>query len=168
MAVDPNKAAWVQNTLGVTIAGPVAGGHVETVSPVRLAKCRLIWTQTVGNIHKQVQALKASVLTAMRASDEYDEDELGEVEEAVQELDDMVDGIDVSLLDYVDAVLNADPGPPRVKAQQAAIAKADEFAKYVNGDPDFALVDQNEYLPTNIKALTLNSLSAIRKELTGV
>jgi hypothetical protein len=177
MAVDPNKAAWVQRTLGVAVAGdqgetaPGTGGQpdpVETISPVRLAKCRLVWVQTVNNIHKQVDALKTSVMTALRASNEYDEDELDEVEDAVQELDDMVSGIDMSLIDLVDSVISADPGPPRVKAQQAAIAKADEYVKYVNDSADFALVDQNEYMPTNIKALTLSSLGVIRKELTGV
>jgi hypothetical protein len=29
-------------------------------------------------------------------------------------------------------------------------------------------MEQNEYFPTNIKALTLSSLGVIRKELTGV
>lgn len=166
MAVDPAKATWVQHALGVTVAG--ATEHVETISPVRLAKCRLIWTQTVNNIHTQVQSLKTTMMGALRASDEYDDDELEEVEEAVQEIDEMVAGIDMSLIDMVDAVINADPGPPRVKAQHAAIGKADELTKYVNSDPDFGLVDKNEYLPTNVKALTLASLGAIRKELTGV
>jgi hypothetical protein len=80
----------------------------------------------------------------------------------------MVSGVDMSLIDMVDNVINADPGAPRVKAQQAAIGNADELSKYVSSDPDFALVDQNEYLPTNIKALTLSSLGVIRKDLTGV
>src|SRR6185437_1717861 len=107
MAVDPNKAAWVQRTLGVAVAGSPGGtggqhGPVETISPVRLAKCRLVWTQTVNNIHKQVEALKTSVMAALRASNEYGEDELDEVEDAVQELDDMVSGIDMSLIDLVD------------------------------------------------------------------
>ena len=167
MAVDPAKATWVQRALGVAVAGAVSE-HVETISPVRLAKCRLVWTQTVNNIHKQVESLKTTMMAALRASDEYDDDELQEVEEAVQELDDMVSGVDMSLIDMVDNVINADPGAPRVKAQQAAISKADELSKYVSSDPDFALVDQNEYMPTNIKALTLSSLGVIRKELTGV
>ncbi len=166
MAVDPVKATWVQHALGVVVAG--ATEHVETISPVRLAKCRMIWTQTVNNVHTQVQSLKTTMLGALRASDEYDEDELEAVEEAVQEIDDMVAGIDMSLIDMVDAVINADPPPPRVKAQRAAIGKADELTKYVSADPDFALVDKNEYLPTNVKALTLASLGAIRKELSGI
>jgi hypothetical protein len=167
MAVDPAKATWVQRALGVAVTG-VVSDHVETISPVRLAKCRMVWTQTVNNIHKQVESLKTTMLAALRASEEYDDDELEEVGEAVQELDDMVSGVDMSLLDMVDNVINADPGAPRVKAQQAAIGKADELSKFVSSDPDFALVDQNEYMPTNIKALTLSSLGVIRKELTGV
>lgn len=167
MPVDPEKAAWVLRVLGVGVSGATAG-NVETISPVRLAKCRLAWTQTVNNIHSQVQSLKTTMMASLRAGDEYDDDELEEVEEAVQELDDMVSGIDMSLLDMVDAVINATPGPPRVKAQQAAIGKADELRNYVSSDPDFALIDQNEYLPTNVKALTLASLGIIRKELAGV
>lgn len=165
MAVDAKKAAWVQQALGVAVAGD---NRVETISPVRLGKCRLVWTQTIAGVHKQAQGLKTTVLAALRASQEYDEDELEEVEEALQEIDDMVSGIDESLIDLVDSVINADPGPDRVKAQQAAIAKANEFVKYVSSNEDFSLIDQNEFTTTNIKALTLSSLSAIRKELTGV
>jgi hypothetical protein len=175
------KNAWVGQVLGIAVttsataapAAPEANTApdetmVATISPVKLGKCRLIWVQTVGKVHAQAQTLKQTVMSACRDSGEYESDELAQVEAALQEIDDMVSEIDEELADLVDDVINAEAGPGRIAAQRAAMAKADELTKFVTGDADFALIDQNEYMPTNIRTMTLAGLGAIRKELTGV
>ena len=168
------QAAWLKQFLnfdfpsvGATDGGRGAKEKVTELSLKRLATCRLIWVKTVGSVHTQAQALKAMVMEACRSSGAYTDEQLGMIETALQNIDNMVSGVDESLVDMVDAVINAEQGPPRVAAQRAAMAKTDELVQYVSTDEDFGLIDQNEYMATNVRATTLAGLNAIRKELTG-
>jgi hypothetical protein len=160
------KNEWLRRVLGVSAPQAAAEASVASISPVRLGKCRLIWVQTVAKVHSQAKALKSTVMSACRASGEYAPDELARVEVALQEIDDMVSEVNEELADFIDDVINATPGPAWLAAQRLAVAKADELIRFVSSDPDFTLIDQNEYMATNVKSLTLAGLGGIRRELS--
>ena len=175
MAADrATKAAWLKRALNVDVAMAATAGTQTGVdekiaehSLRQLANCRLAWVKIVGMVHAQTQALKATVLEACKSSGEYTDAQLAMIEQALQNVDNMVSGVDESLVDMVDAVINAAQGPPRIAAQRAAVAKTDELLQYVTTDEDFGLIDQNEYMPTNVRASTVQGLTVIGKILAG-
>ena len=68
-------------------------------------------------------------------------------------------------MDLLDDVVQAEPGPKRLQAQKAALAQTAKLLQFAANDEGFDLVDENEYLVTNVKAMTIDGLSLIQQTL---
>jgi hypothetical protein len=163
------KAAWVTRVLGVAVpshADDIPHLADDDHEHVRLDKCIMIWKRTVEKIQAQARALKAAMIVEVQASGAYDDDEIAEIESRLDDVEDMVAVIDSPIMvDLVSAVINTEPGPARAAAQRAVIAKVDELERIAESDEDFALIDSNEYMATNVKAMATAALETIRKEM---
>ena len=177
MADDAGRADWVRRVLGIDLSPmPQATApqtttpqapDVQSISLKRLAMCRMAWRQVCGKIDSEVAALQAAVVAKYRADDEYDEDDIAEIEEATGQIKNWVTALDETIADMIDDIINAEPGSAREGMQRRAIRKADDLADFIESDPDFALVETNEFYAPKLKATALGALTTIRKELTN-
>ena len=164
------KSEWVRRVLHVETgkSGAMQSAPARPAKDVSLreiAKCRLAWVKTVSEVHQQTQTLKAVVMQELRDSEELTEQELSEASGKLAQIDGMVADIDESLADLLDDVINAEPGPKRLQAQQAALTHAAKLVQFASTNEEFDLIDENEYLTTNVKALTLDGLTAVQDAL---
>lgn len=167
------RSEWVMRVLGIDVGGKNAGEPqaaalsrpARSLSLRAVAKCRLEWVSTVREVRSQAQRLKAVVMQELRDSEEFTPEQLSEADSKLAEIDTMVVGIDESLVNLLDDVVQAEPGPKRLLAQQAALAQTAKFLQFATNDEAFDLVDENEYLVTNVKAITIDGLNAIQQTL---
>jgi hypothetical protein len=162
--VDGAKADWVTRVLAVDFSERSRTGG-DTPSLRRLATCRLDWVKTCSTIRSQVAVLQATIIDCYEQESDIDPTTLSEVTTAVEELDSMISEIDETLADMIDEIINQESGNARAAVISKTTKLTDAYLSLVESDPDFALIDDNEFYPTGVKSLTQGVLERISAEL---
>jgi hypothetical protein len=161
------EAEWLKRVLAIEL-GNASNAGPEAPSLRRLAICRLDWLETCSTIRRQVDALQASIVDCYEQVQGIDPATLSEVTAAVEELNTMISEIDDTLSDVLDEVINQPPGTARAAVIAKATKLTDAYQRLVESDPDFALIDDNEFYQTGLKSMTRAVLVRISSELQSV
>lgn len=70
-----------------------------------------------------------------------------------------------TLSDLLDEVINQEPGNARSAVISKTTKLADAYLSLVDSDPDFALIDDNEFYQTGLKSFIKDVLIRISNEL---
>lgn len=168
-AVRALKAAQWQETESILEEiEPLIAGHLSTArseEAQRVVASARVWREAVGRLTSALTALKAAVMAALHAVDEYDPEELDEIEDALDtELDTIADRLSIGLADQVDAVVNGS-----VERRGTAIPKIkqriDEIEESLTGDETIAIIEENGLQPVSVAAPAKAALDELRRIL---
>lgn len=123
---------------------------------VGLQKLRLRWQDQKKAVETQLTALRQALLAEFQDA---------EAQEAASRLDLVLTRFNDGLSDRLDDMLNATPGEARNKKKAEALAIAGEYGLYVMASPLISLVDDNPYLPVNVRVSLLQPLQLLEIEL---
>jgi hypothetical protein len=123
---------------------------------VGLQKLRLRWQDGKKAAEAQLGALRQSLLA------EYQD---AEAQEAAARLDLLLGHFNDGLTEQLDDMLNATPGDARNALKSRALSIAADYAAYVATSPLIGLVEDNPYLPVNVRLALLQPLQLLEIEL---
>lgn len=156
---------------------PVAGSTAKTAAPaptspqqarsatgaVNYAKARLAWLAARQKVHGELQKLRTEIRNTFANEDEPT---FPDLENRLNGLDAILDTLDESLADTLDAALNA--GQDEVRRSEHhrhAQAQITEFLAYVDSDPLLSAIDANPFVPVTVHTLLHSTLKALSQAL---
>ena len=109
----------------------------------------------------------ATVISALKAEDEHEPEELDVVSEALDaELEPIVARLNTGISDQVDAAING-AADRRAKAVAQVLARVGEVEAAFKGNDTLAVVEGNGLVPITIAAPVLSSLAELRRVLSA-
>jgi len=162
------KAADMLEQLIAQAGSSEASSEPQAKTPGRkaLAQSKLLWTQSVGKMRKELERLKAEIIKAESEDEDNEPDDLKDLQAKIADIQSYLDPFDgrleIALTDAVDA--------PNAEQQAQNLEKCREilsgFSKHLT-DPFFDAVDtENGYLDVAIASTAKTSISAIQKILS--
>lgn len=169
------KVSWVNRNLAVAFPGllppspPTGPAKAPTDGDfVNMQKARIIWDNLRKSIQAQLRSLEAAMIKAVQIHNADPKSEEGfdpdEVAKAADRLYLILDGLDVRLINTLDAALSAD-GTQRLKLQQAAKDIIKEYQAFVAADKNIQSVDFNGFIQTAIRSSVEKTLTALAQTL---
>jgi hypothetical protein len=160
-SISPEKQ-WVERVLGVRFAAATSGSAkpTEATRPqsasTRLHQGLLIWNNTRSYVGQQITKLQQAIVSEMR-----DEPDIKDIVANIGNLEEPIDKLDDSLTDKL-SELRATTDP----AQQAALSNearaiVARFQKYVAEDGLMNEIDDNGFIPLDIKPKVTAALAAV-------
>lgn len=142
-----------------------SGGQAQAETPaggdgavVRVAKGLLLWNATRGYVDQQVKKLQQAILEQSENEDDFDDIKanLGNLDEVLERLDDRL----TVKLDQLRGTTD-----PQAKAQITAEARqvVTEYQQYVATDELMADIDDNGFIPLDVKAKVTAALEGVLK-----
>ncbi|NIZ59791.1 hypothetical protein DL239_02245 [Sedimentitalea sp. CY04] len=131
-----------------------------------LAQSKLLWTQSVGKMRKELERLKAEIIKAETEDEDNEPEDLKDLQAKIADIQTYLDPFDgrleIALTDAVDA--------PDVEQQAQKLEKCrgilNDFSNHLK-DPFFDAVDtENGYVDVAISSTARTSISAIQKILS--
>lgn len=158
---------------------PVAGGVAKTAEPaaspaatpptrsatgaVNYAKARLAWVAARQKVHGELQKLRTEIRNTF--ADE-EEPTFPDLEKRLKGLDAILETLNESLADTLDAALNAGQDEAlRSEHHRHAQAQIGEFLAYVDSDPLLSAIDANPFVPVTVHTLLHSTLKALSQAL---
>lgn len=127
---------------------------------VRLAKGLLVWNQTRSYVGQQIAKLQAAILTGMK-----DEPDFEDIKANIGNLEELLETLDDSLSDQLSLLRGAaDPAKKAVLSDEARAIVA-RFQKYVAEDDLMNDIDDNGFIPLDIKPKVTAALAAVLKTI---
>ncbi|MCV2870227.1 hypothetical protein OEW28_16495 [Defluviimonas sp. WL0002] len=164
MPLTAKQSAFVSAYLGVPVPKPgqerVAPARPEgagRVSFVELQKLRLSWDKCRKDVIRQVDSLEAKIVAHFK-----DAEDAREVAETATKLQSVLENIDESLLDTLDAALNADDPKERADLQREAGAITRDYIALLDSDPILLMIDDNPFQTTTVRAALRVALNDLR------
>ena len=162
------KAAEMLEQLIAQAGSSGASSESQAKAPGRkaLAQSKLLWTQSVGKMRKELDRLKAEIIKAETEDEDNEPEDLKDLQAKIADIQTYLDPFDgrleIALTDAVDA--------PDVEQQAQNLEKCrgilNDFSKHLK-DPFFDAVDtENGYVDVAISSTARTSISAIQKILS--
>ena len=148
----------IEAQLGQPPTGP--GSAPTDGAAVRVAKGLLVWNSTRSYVGQQVKTLQQAILDQSNGEPDFDEirDNVGRIDELLELLDDR-------LSEKLDALRGAtDPGEKSALTDQARQIVI-EYQSLVAEDPLMADIDDNGFIPLDVKAKVTAALDAVLKTI---
>jgi hypothetical protein len=170
------QQAWVARVLGINFrgvqdAGPTASANEMAAtatdkrsadpaegSVVRLAKGLLLWNATRSHIARQIAELKMSIVTEAQ---DLDDEDYQEIIGNFGELDEVLDILDDSLSDVLNDMRDATDPTAKNKLSAAARKIIQRYQNFVASSALVSQIDNNGFIPTNIKPRVEQALAAV-------
>ncbi len=163
------RREWIERVLSVQFAAPSvtgqsiqsgAQGQAPKGAVVRLAQALLEWNNTRSYVGQQVKALQDTILEATSAQPEFDtiKANIGNLEALLETLDD-------SLTAKLNELRSADEGAAKTKLSNEARDIVAKFQKFTADDPLMNAIDDNGFLPLDIKPRVVASLDEVMKTI---
>lgn len=168
------KSEWVERVLGYRVSAAQTSAQNLAQNPavdmpkpgnrnqagVRLAQGLLIWNAARRYASEQVKALQQVIL-----KDARDEADFKAIEASVGNLDDLLESLDDSLSKKLDELRETtDPARKAVLSGEAVVI-VDRFQTFVDGDSLMNDIDDNGFMPLDIKAKITAALAATRSTI---
>jgi hypothetical protein len=153
---------WVERVLGVRFSAATSGMAKATESTrpqtasTRLHQGLLIWNNTRSYVGQQITRLQQAIVAEMR-----DEPDIKDIVANISNLEEPIDELDDSLTDKL-SELRATTDPARQAAlSNEARAIVARFQKYVADDGLMNEIDDNGFIPLDIKPKVTAALAAV-------
>jgi hypothetical protein len=141
-----------------TEEGSKGGGPTKPVSLVALQKCRLAWDLARKKAQQDINALQKTIL--VKASGDPS---LKVIVKVVKGFDAAKTRLDSSLVELLDAALNAPTPEKRVELYSQAAGQIRAYQAFVAADPLLKDIDNNPFLPVKVNS----TLSAVLNQLAN-
>jgi hypothetical protein len=154
------QRAWVSRVLGFEFA---AAGTSSTSrraegdgAVVRMAQAMLTWSSTRSYVGQELQKLEAAILAAHRDDEDFDD-----IEDGVENVEVILDKLDGRLLDKLDELRGSTDAAAKAKISQEARGIVRDYQAYVASDPLMNDIDDNGYLPLDIRSKVQDALNGV-------
>lgn len=148
------KKAWIERTLGFQFLA--AASTRPEGAAVRLAKGLLVWNSTRSYVSGQLKILQQKIL-----KDTQDESDFDDIKANVGNIEELLEVLDDSLSDKLGELRGTTD--PATKTTLSAEAKqiVIRFQKYVAEDKLMIDIDDNGFIPLDIKPKVSAALAAV-------
>jgi hypothetical protein len=153
---------WVERVLGVRFAAATSAMAKAAESPrpqsasTRLHQGLLIWNNTRSYVGQQITRLQQAIVAEMR-----DEPDIKDIVANISNLEEPIDKLDDSLTDKLSELrATTDPAQQAALSNQARAIVAG-FQKYVAEDGLMNEIDDNGFIPLDIKPKVTAALAAV-------
>jgi hypothetical protein len=126
----------------------------------QMQKARLDWQTTRALLRQRLRALEMKLLAHFE-----DKPEAGQAREGAARLAEVLTVLDDGLGDTLDEALNAADADQRRARLNAARQQIEAYAQYVRSSPLVADLDDNPFVPVDIRTTVLHSAQALRAAL---
>jgi hypothetical protein len=168
------RAAWVQRVLGVGMPAPpgAVAGQAQGASPaattapppagggegavVRLGKGMLVWNSTRSYVAQQIKVLQDAII-----AQSTDEPDFNEIKASLVKLEVLLEVLDDRLIGKMDALRGTTDPAAKAKLAEEARDIVREYQAYVASDPLVNEIDDNGFLPLDIRPKVTASLQAV-------
>jgi hypothetical protein len=136
---------------------------------VIFTQSRLVWDVTRKKVRTELDGLARAVRTTCQKWNKdpnfTHEVNLGKLETGLKNFNRILERLDTRLNDKLDEAVNAmNAGERQVKRAEAK-GLVQEYLSFTNGDPLLAVIDQNGFLATKVRASVLATLTALSSKL---
>ncbi len=139
---------------------PVAA-PLKQVSNVVLQQSRLAWEAALKRVQADQKKLTAEMIDAFQG-----ESDLPEAKRAADRINMALELFDQELSDTLDKAANAETPEARAEWHREAATIIEDYRASVDGDPIYALLDTNPYLPVAIHKTLTGALKTLSSKLT--
>ena len=138
--------------------------HAPPPSPgpslVALGKARLEWETARRKVRAELQRMQRVILEAIQG-----EPDAQQVTAASEDLFDVLDVLDESLIDILDDWLIAEDGAQRYALRRQAVAKLDEYSAYLSSDELVLSLDDNPFTKVQVRSTLEAAVATLRTRL---
>jgi hypothetical protein len=147
------------------MAGQLSGARGEAAG--RVIRAANAWRQACAVIEQQLPAFRSAMVSMLEDSDEYEPDELAEVEERINaSLEPILAQMSEDLSDTATQAINAD-GDRSNQALADMLRRIEGLEGYFTGNETIRLIDANGISPTSIASTASTALAALREALAS-
>ncbi|MDB6066622.1 MAG: hypothetical protein JWR26_2830 [Pedosphaera sp.] len=138
-----------------------APSEPKSISLGAYIKGKVVWRDTRAAVEADLKALEQAILAASSQEQNF-----SEISSKVKNLHVMMNTLDATLIDKLDAALKASSPEIKEFADKQSVELVKKYTAFVNSDPLIGAIDNNPFLPVKVKQRLTATLTELGSHIS--